>query len=437
MKVKKIEVVNLKAVEEQALDLNGASVIVTGGNDKGKSTLLKSLIDRFQGEKPGVIVKHGEEKGFSKMELTDGSIIEWNFTDKSERLSFTTPDDLKITSGVISTIGHKYFGVKFDINKFIRSSKSESLKMVQKLIGIDFSEIDERYKNAYNERSYLNKELKRIIGLDIKKPEPVENPDIESIKKEKERLLSENQEMKKTWLKDNEKHQEELMNFNKIQNKKKERRQKYLNDWNILEQFEDEDAHEITKFIDFERISRFYDKMEKPEELKEISSLVEPYYHDITDIDEKLEQAYSEREAYTNYQSKLKKYEDWVKEGATARKKSDEADATVKSIEEEKREMIRNSNLPKEFEIKEDALYFRGMLVDDNQLSSSSKYICALKLGSLGLGKIRTMHFDCSFLDKNSLKEIQDWAESEDLQLLIEKPEWNGGEIKYEILDKS
>ena len=70
----------------------------------------------------------------------------------------------------------------------------------------------------------------------------------------------------------------------------------------------------------------------------------------------------------------------------------------------------------------------------DNQISSSSKYIAALKLGAMVLGEIRAMHFDASFLDKNSLSEIQDWANENDLQLLIERPDFDGGEIKYEII---
>lgn len=44
------------------------------------------------------------------------------------------------------------------------------------------------------------------------------------------------------------------------------------------------------------------------------------------------------------------------------------------------------------------------------------------------------MHFDASFLDKNSLREIEFWALNNDLQLLIERPDYDAGEIKYEIL---
>ena len=46
------------------------------------------------------------------------------------------------------------------------------------------------------------------------------------------------------------------------------------------------------------------------------------------------------------------------------------------------------------------------------------------------------MHFEASSLDKNSLKEVQEWADKNDLQLLIERAEFEGGDIKYEIIEE-
>lgn len=98
--------------------------------------------------------------------------------------------------------------------------------------------------------------------------------------------------------------------------------------------------------------------------------------------------------------------------------------------------MISGANIPKDFEIVDSEIHYKGLPLNNNQISSSSKYIAALKLGSLSLGELKTMHFDASFLDKNSLKEVQSWAEKNDYQLLIERPDYDGGEIKYEIIEK-
>ena len=53
-KIKSIKVENYKALENEQVELNGSSIIMIAGNNKGKSSLLKGLIDRFQGNKPSV-----------------------------------------------------------------------------------------------------------------------------------------------------------------------------------------------------------------------------------------------------------------------------------------------------------------------------------------------------------------------------------------------
>lgn len=432
MKIKSIEVVNYKAVQNQEINLEGHSAIITGGNNKGKSSLLSGLINRFQGEKPEVVVKRGETKGSNKMELTDGSKIHWGFTEKSEKLSFTTSEDIKMTSGVISAIGNKYFGIKFDIDKFIRSTKKEALKMVQNLLGIDLSAIDEKYSKKYAERTDANRELKRISGLDKKKPEEIKEPNIQEIKNRKEDLIKENTTLKENWAKENEAHQKEAVEFNLKQDQKNNTIVFLSNSIEELSKFK---GSQIDSLIDFDAIEKLLKDTPEAEEHKEVSTLIEPKYNDFSEIDKELEKAYEDKSKFESYEKDLKEYNDWVKEGRLAREKSEKLSKELDEISEEKLKLVKEANLPEEFEMTDEGLLYNGFPIDNNQISSSSKYICALKLGSLGLGKLRTMHFDCSFLDKNSLNEIMKWAESQDLQLLIEKPDFEAGEIQYNILN--
>jgi len=435
MKIKNIKIQNYKAISSQNLDLNGASVIVMAGNNKGKTSALRGLIDRFRGEKPEIIVKEGEEKGFNRMELTDGSKIDWKFTKKGESFSFTTADDIKMTTGVLSAIGKKYFGERFSIDDFLKSSKAEALKMVQKLLGIDLSELEAEHKVAFDKRTIANAEIKRLRILDKKAPEVVTAPDIEGLKKEKEGLKEKNTALKAKWEIDNTAHQKEATDFNNIQAERKKRREDFMTDWKTVDHLEDEDTHEITAFIDLESISRFYDKMKSPEQLKEITSLNEPKYNDFVDIDAKIETAIGDKAKFDNYETDLKDFNDWREEGNTALATRDDLNDEIGVIAGKKLKLIKKAKLPADFEMTDEGLFYKGLPLDDNQISSSAKYICALKLGVLVLGKIRTMHFDASTLDKQSLAEIQEWAIEQDLQLLIERPEWDGGEIKYDIIE--
>jgi len=92
--------------------------------------------------------------------------------------------------------------------------------------------------------------------------------------------------------------------------------------------------------------------------------------------------------------------------------------------------------LPAGFEITEEGLLVDGLPLSSKQLSKSKIYISALKLAILTLGEVKAIHFDASPLDKKNLEEIQNWAQEQGLQLLIELPDTKGetNGIEYHIL---
>lgn len=81
----KITVSNLKAISNLSADFNGCTAIITGGNNKGKSSFLKSLPERLKSVKPDTILKEGAEEGFAEWELTTGEKLIWQF-DKKQKL---------------------------------------------------------------------------------------------------------------------------------------------------------------------------------------------------------------------------------------------------------------------------------------------------------------------------------------------------------------
>lgn len=401
MKISKITVSNFKAIDFQEISLDGCSAIVTAGNNKGKTSLLRGLIDRFHSHKPSVIVKQGEELGSQVMELTDGSKIEWRFTEKSEAFSFTTKEGIRQTTGVISSIGERYFGKKFDIDKFISSTPKAQIKALQDLVGIDFTEIDERYKKAYEERTVANAEVKRLRSMALKEPKKVKKPDVKALRESLFKAREKNAEIvvEKAKLK-------ELMDaVNKVKG--------------IAKQYS------MDPYIDFKGIDKMVDKVESAIEEKVDTDKLEQEVFEATKLEN----------AFNMYERDLKDYKKWLEDGKKATEKANKLDAKVKAIQEEKREMISSANMPDDFEITEDEVMYKGLPLTDSQVSTSAKYIAALKLGALLLGEVKSLHFDASPLDNVSLKEIQEWAADNDLQLLIERPDIeNGGEIQYEII---
>ena len=398
MKIQKITVQNFKAVSDQEMEFNGCSAIVTAGNNKGKTSILRGLTDRFRSEKPDIIVKQGEDKGSFNMELTDGSVIEWKFTDKSESFSLTTKEGIKQTTGVLSGIGERYFGKKFDIDKFLSSGPKSQIKELQELVGLDFDEIDQRYKTAYEERTEANREVKRLRAINVSEPEKVDKPDVSAIKEALRLARDQNEERRKAELKVNELH-------------------------GIVKS-----VYSLITGTDL--AACFNDEMSK----KMINSIVVPELINVEELESEADKANEKLRKFDSYERDIKVYNDWIKSGKESKKVADNADAMVSNIENEKKAIISGANMPEDFEITEDGILYKGLPLTDAQISSSGKYIAALKLGAMVLGEVKSLHFDASFLDKNSLSEIQVWANENDLQLLIERPDFEGGEIKYEIV---
>lgn len=187
MKVKKITISNLKAIESLTADFNGCTAIITGGNNKGKSTFLKSLPDRIRGVKPDIVVRKGETEGNCTCELTDGSKFIWEFdtkTKQGEKLCFITRDNIK--TSITKEIAHRYFPPVFDIDEFLHAAPKKQKEILQGLVGIDFSEIDAQYKAAFDDRTFVNRALKeaeaRKLPYDSSLPD--REKDISSLQEE-------------------------------------------------------------------------------------------------------------------------------------------------------------------------------------------------------------------------------------------------------------
>jgi hypothetical protein len=426
MKIKKIEVKNFKAIDEQTADFNGCTAIITGGNNKGKSSLLRGLIDRLRGEKPDIILKEGTTEGVNIMELSDGSKIEWIF---NEKINYITKDGIKMTSGVISAIGEKYFGKKFDIDKFLNSTPKAQIKELQNIVGIDFSEIDLRYKAAYDDRTYKNRVLADLRADKKTAPIKENHREISIIKNEIAKIRIENAEALDLWESENEKLRSEILDKNEkidVENAEFKRVDEYIN---YLNNF----PKKYRELIDFSKLYNFFKELKIKEKLIFLPT-PKPEDKDYSELENELEKA---QRYFATFVIEEKNYKKWLEDGKKAKEEAEAADKLVKEIETEKKQMISTAKIPAEFEINDNEILYNGLPLTNSQISSSGKYIAALKLGALVLGEVRTMHFDASFLDKNSLSEIQTWANENELQLLIERPDFDGGDIKYEILEKT
>lgn len=412
MKIKTIKVKNIKNVNEFGVDLNGATVILTAGNNKGKTTVLRSLIDRLRGEKPELILKTGESEGKAELELTDGSKFEWQIKEDKEKLSYTTSEGIKINT--VRDISKIYFPEIFDVDAFLQAQPKQQIAMLQKLAGIDFTSLDEEYKKAYEDRHLINRrvadEKSRLVTYD-KSVAKLKKVDVDALIAE----LNKMQDKRFAQIKTN--NEIDSLKFN-IERDKGYKLQFENQITQLKEKIKeiDKNIKKTTKEID-ELVESCFDQTNYSVEIDKLQLKVTKAANFNENV-EKAQKAQAQEEIYN-----------------TLIKKSLDADAKLKDIIKSKKELLKKSNLPDGIEIDGEQILVNGLPFSKQQLGSALLYMTALKLASLQLGKVKTLYFDATMLDKNSLAQILKWAKENGLQLLIERADYEGGDIKYEILE--
>lgn len=460
-KVSKITVSNLKAVSELTADFNGCTAIITGGNNKGKSSFLRSLPDRIHGIKPDVILKQGEKDGQAEWVLTSGEKFIWNFwgaTEKKkagEKLTFIT--DKGIKGSVTRELALRYFPPTFNVDEFLNAAPKQQKATLQKLVGLDFTDVDARYDAAYLDREGKNRRAmeQRIILEDFPMPEQVAAVSLEQLmfnkaairnrlnklyqdnKAGNEKLRSEYdaecQRLRTEWQQQCETEKQQVDDNNKQVQERMQQHSQATTAVNVLRGMGYKGDAEA--FIDKMHVQigkeQTYNQLAEPILPPVPSYVVEmPDDTELKQVDEQILNAQKINQA-------AQLYIDWTVQrdkAATAKHIAEESDEVVKAIEREKMDMIKSAKMPEGFSFLGDGIAYTGLPFTREQLSSSGIYIAALKLAAMTLGEVRTLHFDASFLDRISLEAIQQWAESEDLQLLIERPSFEPEDISYQLI---
>lgn len=442
--IKRIKISNFKAIGEFEADFKGCTAILTAANDKGKTSFLRGIPDRIRFIRPDVMVKDGETAGKGEMELTTGECFVWDFDVNGEdKLTYIT--EKGVPASVTTALGKKFFPSLFDIDKFLQSSPTEQLKQLQKIVGIDFTEIDARHLSNYNDRTEKNRiaeiyhvKLSKMIRVDYVAPLNLTEL---LAKKEAERNRlnalyvsnkNANDATRAKYNADCENIRQDVTKFNAIQSYLKAKINSCNELLNALRNNEYE-GHEVAEWIS---------ELGEPLPQKVASDLFpkEPEYPTEKPSDTELQKLDAEILAASETNTAAKAYTDYVafkKEVEAAKATAAEADELVKNIEGERKKMVESANFPEGVSINASGITVDGLPLDRNQISTSKLYTTALRIAAMNLGEVKTLYFDASFLDKNSLSAIEKWAHENELQLLIERPDFDGGEIRYELIENN
>lgn len=180
MKIVGLVAENFKRIKAAEIHPSGSTVIVGGRNGAGKSSLIDSIEAALGGTKhaPTEPIRQGAKAARIVVE-TETLVVTRKFTSKGSQLEVKAKDGAVVPSpqALLNTLVGP---ISFDPLAFARLKPAEQAETLRKLVGLDFTKEDAKRVEAFDKRTEVGRELRRLQGALDKLPEaPVGTPDAE------------------------------------------------------------------------------------------------------------------------------------------------------------------------------------------------------------------------------------------------------------------
>jgi recombinational DNA repair ATPase RecF len=179
MKITRLDIKSFMKIKTAEIEPDGSLVVIGGVNGSGKTSVL-SAIDAILGGKkriPRDPIRHGDDKSNIVME-TDEFVARLTITEKGEYLKVDAKDGSRITSPQ-QLFDEITSPISFDPLEFERMPPKKQAETLRKLVGLDFTAENEKRKEAYDKRTEVGREIKRLQGAISKLPPRAKVPDEE------------------------------------------------------------------------------------------------------------------------------------------------------------------------------------------------------------------------------------------------------------------
>lgn len=387
IRILKLEAENIKRLKAISIDFSGNTIIIGGKNGHGKSSTLDAIAYALGGVKlcPKKPIREGQRRAQVTVHL-DGYVVTRTFsiggksTLKVVRDGYSEPSPQALLDGFVGKL-------TFDPLRFATQPPREQIETLKELIGLDFTELDERRVILYDERTELGRSLKRVDGelagfadIDDDAEVPEKEISIEALMarldeaNESERVASELARKKREI--------EATINSHKDQ----------------IEQLQ----HALRAFQENE---------EKLNEQAAKHECIEP-----EPIKEEIRQAEKRNKLFREIERRTGLYN---KQNELRRETSEKGDA-ISSIDAQKERAIAEAEMPIEgLSFNEDGVLFNGDPFE--QIGQANQIRVSIAMGLALNPKLKVLLIrEASLLDKDSLQIVSEMAEEADAQVILE-----------------
>ncbi len=405
MKIISLKAENVKRLKAVEIVPEGNTVIVSGRNGQGKTSVLDSIWLALGGgnaakdSQTSQPIRDGEKKANVSLDLGDIKVTRSWTASGSMTLKVEGKDGAvyKSPQGLLDSMTGK---LSFDPLAFSRMAPEEQRKTLIELVdlGFDPDEMEQKIKSTYDERTAVNRELKaleaRISGLGAIEPNlPAEEVSLKE-------LLEEAREAAQR-ISYNEKMRADLVSKRKTAEMMQQELQK------LREELERKE----TIFAETVEAGRGL--------AAKVAGLVEP---DLESINAKI----GSIEEINKKVREAKQAKALMAEADAVRRSADEKTAALEGMRERKEKALAAAKFPIDgLGFDEIGVTFRG--VPFAQCSSAERMKVSLSIAAALNPTIRVIRVnDGSLLDSESMAEVERMAIERDMQVWIERVDESG-----------
>ena len=411
MKIKNLKVINVKNVKSLEVSFDWNLTTIAGNNGAGKSTIIdcmrlailgKSYIGK--GRASEAIITHWEDKAEIELRLgNNDKTIKINRVIKSNwsvelSVKSSDVDDDKIQQKELDNLLSAF---TIDPLAFNRMIKKEQFEVMKSITWLDFTELDNKRQEIFENRTITNREIKNISGSisEMWDITHIDKIDIAEISQNLTDAIIENQKIVN--IENSIQIQE-----NNIANKKA-KLDELMKQIDLLGSEISDDEEEL-------RLSNW--------KLSVMTKI------DISELQEKLNQSNENNTKYDIYQKYISSKWELLNKQQEANKMTTE----IEVIDQEKAEKMSQAKLPIDNMIfsEQDGIIINNIPLD--QYSTAQQMIIACKIATSINSDLKVIYIkDGSLLDNQSLQDLENFANDNDYQIFCERVwEDNFAEIK-------
>lgn len=164
MRIVELKAENVKRLHAVRIVPDSDMVVIAGKNGQGKSSVLDAIEMALGGQSclPPKPVHEGSDSAYIKLKLDNGLVVKRKISsDGKSTLHVESQDGAKYSSPQ-SMLNAMLGELSFDPLSFSRMKPKEQLEALRKIAGIDTASLDQERKFAYDQRTEINREIKRL-----------------------------------------------------------------------------------------------------------------------------------------------------------------------------------------------------------------------------------------------------------------------------------